>query len=222
MLERMDEFFEARLSGYDEHMLNDIEGAGEFYPYTASLLPREMGVEILDLGCGTGLELETYLACNPHAHIMGIDLSGAMLEALKAKFPDGNLHLVCGSYFDVELGVEQYDAAVSVESLHHFAEERKLSLYRKLFRSLKAGGYFVLTDYFAPSETEEAEGFAMLEKLKREQGISDDGFYHYDTPLTVQHEIEILQKAGFSEVHALKNWGATHTLLAKRQITIIE
>lgn len=216
MLERMDEFFEARLSGYDEHMRNDIEGAGEFYPYTASLLPKEADAEILDLGCGTGLELEAYLSCNPHAQITGIDLSKAMLETLAAKFPEGNLHLICGSYFDVDLGIERFDAVVSVESLHHFTGEKKLTLYRKLLCSLKPDGYFVLTDYFAPSEAFERESFATLERLKREQGISDDGFYHYDTPLTVEHETELLREAGFSEVRVLQNWGATYTILAKR------
>lgn len=216
MLEKMDEFFETRLSGYDEHMLTEIEGAGEFYPYTASLLPRKAEANILDLGCGTGLELEAYLSCNPHAHITGIDLSKAMLEALKKKFPEANLHLICGSYFEVDPGVERFDAAVSAESLHHFTGERKLSLYRKLFASLKTDGYFVLTDYFAPSEAFERESFATLERLKREQGVSDDGFYHYDTPLTVEHETEILRQAGFSEVRILRNWGATYTILAKR------
>lgn len=216
MLEKMDKFFENRLSGYDEHMLTEIEGAGEFYPYTASLLPRETGAEVLDLGCGTGLELEAYLSCNPHARITGIDLSGAMLEKLAAKFPEGNLHLICGSYFDVELGTERFDAAVSVESLHHFTGERKQSLYQRLLRSLKLDGYFVLTDYFAPSEAFEKEAFETLERLKWEQGIFDDGFYHYDTPLTVEHETVLLREAGFSEVRIMQNWGATYTIIAKR------
>ena len=216
MLEKMDELLENRLVTYDEHMLTEIEGAGEFYPYTASLLPREVGVAVLDLGCGTGLELEAYLSCNPRARITGIDLSKALLDKLAAKFPNEDLHLICGSYFDVDLGAGLYDAAVSVESLHHFTGEKKLTLYRKLFASLKTDGYFVLTDYFAPSEAFEQEAFATLERLKREQGICDDEFYHYDTPLTVEHETELLQTAGFSEVRILKNWGATYTILAKR------
>ena len=33
MLEKMDEFFAARVAGYDEHMLSEIEGSKEFYPY---------------------------------------------------------------------------------------------------------------------------------------------------------------------------------------------
>ena len=32
MLEKMADFFETRLDGYDEHMMTDIEAADEFYP----------------------------------------------------------------------------------------------------------------------------------------------------------------------------------------------
>ena len=60
------------------------------------------------------------------------------------------------------------------------------------------------------------EYFANLAKLKQEQNITDDEFYHYDTPLTVEHEIEVLRAAGFAVVSILKNWGATYTLRAVR------
>ena len=216
MLEKMSEFFEKRLSGYDEHMLTEIEGAGEFYPYTASLLPKSPGCMILDLGCGTGLELEEYFKINPTARITGIDLSEAMLKALSAKFEDNELNLICGSYFDTKLGNGVFDAAVSVESLHHFTKEQKLKLYRRLKDSLKPKGYFVLTDYFAESEELEAEYFNTFAVLKREQGINDDDFYHYDTPLTVEHEIAVLKQAGFSEIVVKRNWGATYTLVSMR------
>lgn len=58
--------------------------------------------------------------------------------------------------------------------------------------------------------------FAELARLKAEQGISDEEFYHFDTPLTVQHETEALLEAGFSSVEVLQHWGVTHTLKAKR------
>ena len=54
-LEQMNDFFAARVDGYDEHMRTTIEGASDFYAYTASLLPAEPGVRVLHLGCGTGL-----------------------------------------------------------------------------------------------------------------------------------------------------------------------
>lgn len=216
MLERMNIFFENRITGYDEHMLTNIEGAAEFYKFTAEQLPMKSKSEVLDLGCGTGLELEEYFSLNPHAHITGIDLSKSMLSALAAKFPDKELNLINDSYFDVPLEKGKYTAAVSVESLHHFTEEQKLLLYKKLFCALKNDGYFILTDYFAETELLEKEYFENLQRLKEEQNITDDEFYHYDTPLTVEHEIQILKEAGFTNVEILKNWSATYTLRAKR------
>ena len=213
MLEKMDAFFEARLAGYDAHMRANIEGAQEFYPFTAQRLP---GGQLLDLGCGTGLELEYYFRRNPHAKVTGIDLSAGMLGALREKFPEQALELIQGSYFDVPLGEGRFDAAVSVESLHHFTMEEKIPLYRKLHAALKDGGYFILTDYFAPSEDEERFFRGELLRLKAQQGIADDEFYHYDTPLTVAHETEALKKAGFSNVEILQNWGATYCLKARK------
>lgn len=216
MLEKMSDFFEKRIDGYDEHMLNGIESAREFYPYTAYCLPKEENCHILDLGCGTGLELEYYYSLNPTAKVMGIDLSEGMLSALKSKFPDKEIKLIVGSYFDVPFGENVFDATVSVESLHHFTKEEKIPLYTKLCKSLKKGGYFLLTDYFALSDDEEQMHRYNLMELKKEQGVKEDEFYHYDTPLTVGHEIEALLSAGFSSVEVLNNWGATSTLKAIR------
>ena len=216
MLEKMAEFFDARLDGYEEHMLECIESAREFYPFTAEQLPVECGAKVLDLGCGTGLELSEYFARNPSARITGVDLAPGMLAALKKKFPGKALSLIQGSYFDVPFGEAVFDAAVSVESLHHFAKEEKIPLYRKLFHALKPGGYFILTDYFAPTQEEETLYRAELLRLKKEQGIDDDAFYHYDTPLTVEHETQALLEAGFARVQVLSAWGATAALRAEK------
>ncbi len=216
MLEKMNEFFDKRLDGYDEHMMTNIESSDVFYPYTADCLPKTNGAKILDLGCGTGLELEHYFKINPSAKITGIDLTESMLNALKNKFPEKDLALVCGSYFDIPFGENTFDAAVSVESLHHFTKEEKIPLYAKLCKALKDGGYFILTDYFASSDEDEKTFQNELLCLKKEQGIDDNGFYHYDTPLTVAHETEALLEAGFSYVEVLNNWEATFTIKANK------
>ena len=214
MLEKMSDFFERRLEEYDEHMLTNIESAREFYPFTARCLPQTHSCRMLDLGCGTGLELEEYFKLNPTARVTGIDLSQGMLDALKNKLTNIDIDLICGSYFDIPLGYEIFDAAVSVESLHHFTKDEKASLYGKLCKSLKKDGYFILTDYFALSEDEELTHRTEFEKLKGEQGIHDGEFYHFDTPLTVSHETEALLSGGFSSVDVICNWGATYTLKA--------
>ena len=216
MLERMDCFFEARLDGYDEHMRRDIESADEFYPFTAERLPAAPNCRILDLGCGTGLELEELFLRNPSAKVTGIDLSQGMLSVLKKKFVDRDVSLIVGSYFSVPFGVDAFDAAVSVESLHHFTKEEKIPLYAKLCRALKKNGYFILTDYFSPSDEAEREYRNEYLARKAQQGILDDALYHYDTPLTVEHEREALLQAGFTTVEVLRRWGQTYCLRAGR------
>ena len=213
-LEKMGEFFDARLEGYEEHQLTTIDDAGEFYPYTAGCLPQDAGSCILDLGCGTGLELGYYFEDVPTAKVTGVDLAAGMLDALRKKFPDEALNLIVGSYFDVPFEEGAFDAAVSVESLHHFTKEEKIPLYEKVRKALKAEGYFILTDYFATSEEEERFHRGELLRLRKEQGLREDEFYHYDTPLTVEHEKEALLAAGFAQVQVLKNWGHTYTLKA--------
>ena len=197
MLEKMRDFFEARLDGYDAHMMTNIESATAFYPFTAKMLPAIANCHILDLGCGTGLELEAYYLLCPSAKVTGIDLSQGMLSALDQKFADKDITLSVGSYFDVPLGKNVFDAAVSVESLHHFTKEEKIPLYAKLHAALKEKGYFILTDYFSLSDEEEKMHRQSLIALKAEQGICNDEFYHYDTPLTVKHETEALLEGGF-------------------------
>lgn len=214
MLEKMNEFFDRRVDTYDEHMRETVEGDDKFYDITASLLPKDGA--ILDLGCGTGLELESYFALGGRARVTGIDLSEGMLDALRGKFPDKALKLLCGSYFDLPFGEECFDAAVSVESLHHFTAEKKTGLYKKLHAALKAGGYFILTDYFCETDEQEGYFFRELARLKREQGIADGEFYHYDTPLTPAHEREALLDAGFSRVEVLHSWGTTSLLRAEK------
>ena len=216
MLEKMSDFFENRLSGYDRHMMTNIESANEFYPFTAKQLPASENCRILDLGCGTGLELGEYYLLNASARVTGIDLSQGMLNELKRKFKEKDVTLICGSYFDLPFGKNIFDAAVSVESLHHFTKDEKIPLYSKLHASLKDNGYFILTDYFALTDEEERLHRQALMRLKAEQGITDREFYHYDTPLTVEHEREALLEAGFSSAEVLKHWGATYSIKATK------
>lgn len=216
MAEEMAAFFEKRLAGYDAHMLEEIAGAKEFYPFTAACLPMGEGICVLDLGCGTGLELEYYFPLNPAANITGIDLSAGMLHALREKFPQKSLTLLQGSYFDLPFGEACFDAAVSVESLHHFEKAEKIPLYKKLCRSLKQDGFFILTDYFALTDAEEREYRAQLEAVLKEETPQQGRFFHFDTPLTAAHETEVLLAGGFSHVEVLRNWGATYTLKATK------
>ena len=123
-MERMNEFFAARVDGYDEHMLNNVAGCREGYLKMAELIP-DNAENMLDLGCGTGLELEEIFKRFPDISVTGIDLTKEMLERLSEKYGGKRLTLINGDYFTTDLGESRFDTAVSFQTMHHFYKEKK-------------------------------------------------------------------------------------------------
>ena len=197
-LEKMSDFFTARIAEYDEHMLSCVEGCREGYEEMARLVP-EKARTLLDLGCGTGLELSEIFKRIPDVEVTGIDLTKPMLDRLEEKFPGKSLNLICGDYFKVPFG-EGFDCAVSFQTMHHFTKDKKLGLYKKLYDALADGGFYIECDYMVTSQTLEDLYFSEYDRKKKEQGLSDGEFYHYDTPCTVDNQLALLKKAGFTDV----------------------
>ena len=139
-LEKMADFFAARVDMYDEHMINDVEGCREGYRKMAEYVP-EGCKSLLDLGCGTGLELEAIFRKYPDISVTGIDLCEEMLERLRGKYTDKNIKLICGDYFTEDLG-EGFDCAVSFQTMHHFSHKRKISLYQRIFNVIRFSLFF--------------------------------------------------------------------------------
>lgn len=197
-LEEMADFFSARLGGYEEHMRH----WKKLYEWMGELVPDQTE-KLLDLGCGTGLELDEIFWHHPDIEVTGVDLSSDMLAKLREKHPDKKLNLIVADYFQQPLGTACYDTAVSFETLHHFTAEKKLFLFRKLHQSLKPGGIYLEADYFADDNEWEEFLFAECDRRRKKWGISEDVFVHFDTPLTLEHELELLKEAGFSEICVL-------------------
>ena len=139
-----------------------------------------------------------------------------MLAKLKEKHPENTITLICEDYFTAPLGINKFDVAVSVESLHHFKAEKKLGLYKKIFDSLTENGIYIECDYMVETQAEEDFFMAENARLRAEQNIPEDAFYHYDTPLTVDTQISLLRSVGFVDVKKLFRIGGTVLLTAKK------
>ena len=197
-LEKMDDFFAARVDGYDEHMLNEVIGCREAYAEMARLVPADTK-NLLDLGCGTGLELEGIFERIPDVSVTGIDLTMEMLEKLSEKYPDKYLTLIQGDYFKEDLGKSCFDTAISFETMHHFSHEMKIELYKKIYEALKDGGVYIECDYMVETQEEEDHWYAENARLRGEMNIPENEFYHYDTPCTIENQIKMFTAAGFEK-----------------------
>lgn len=217
MLERMDEFFNNRAEGYEEHMMNNVEGSGEYYAETAKIIPEDKELSILDLGCGTGLEIDEILKRNPDVHITAIDMAEDMVNKIKEKHADKmeQINIIIDNYLEYRFDKDKFDVVVSVESLHHFSHEEKIKLYTKIFNSLKENGIFIDTDYVAPDQEFEDYHYKENEKIRLESGINGR-LYHYDTPCTVENEKKFLMISGFKHVDVVWKKGSTAIIAAKK------
>ncbi|HEX2952412.1 MAG TPA: class I SAM-dependent methyltransferase [Bacillota bacterium] len=217
MLEKMDDFFTARVDGYDDHMIHDVSGCREGYAKMAALLPATVA-HLLDLGCGTGLELDEIFKTHPNIKVTGVDLTQAMLDVLKKKHPDKDMTLINASYFDYDFGVERFDAVISFQTMHHFSHEQKIQLYARIYSALKPGGQYIECDYMVTEQKEEDFFFSENKRIRKEQDIPDNEFYHYDTPCTVDNQLKMLQIAGFEQVGMV--WRMENTTIVVAEKTL--
>ncbi|HOQ00799.1 MAG TPA: class I SAM-dependent methyltransferase [Acetivibrio clariflavus] len=194
-LETMAGFFEARIHFYEEHMSK----WKSYYQWMADLLPVSTET-LLDIGCGTGLELDYIFIRFPNLQTVGVDLSNKMLQKLYSKHNDKNLTLVCEDYFTYDMGKELFDAVVSFQTLHHYTFEKKKILFKKIFDCLKPGGVYIECDYIATSQAIEDLAFYEFNRRRLRDGFKDDVFVHFDTPLTLEHELNAIKSAGFNTV----------------------
>jgi tRNA (cmo5U34)-methyltransferase len=155
-------------------------------------------VEILDLGCGTGLEIEGILEKAPNARITCIDMSEGMLALLKEKYKDhiGQVKIKLGSYFDLPYGEMRYDYVVSVMTMHHWKYDEKKSIYDKITSALKDGGKYIEGDYYVTLD-EEKEFLEEYEEEKRKHELSGENFYHLDIPFAIETQKKLFDEAGF-------------------------
>lgn len=163
---------------------------------------------IIDLGAGTGLQLIKLYKVFPNVKTTAIDISDGMLKKLEERHISNNIIIINQSFFEYEFG-KDIDAVISTQALHHFDSSDKRTLYRKVYECLREHGVFVIEDYFAIDDDAERQGFEDYKNLVK--GIDS----HYDTPLTIPHEIDILKSVGFSDVEHFN--GENYNILISRK-----
>lgn len=209
-IENMAEYFDSRVEGYDDvHHQHNISWGIEIRDIVAKYIPKD-GLKILDLGAGTGIELEEILKNFPNSKVTCIDISPLMLQKLKLKFPQDNVVARCENFLDCEFG-EEYDVVISVMALHHFLYNEKKALYAKIYKALKKGGMFINSDYIVNTKQEE-ETFTKnyLKVIKR-----SDELVHFDIPMCLETETEILKDVGFNQIAKVFENAKTKVIISK-------
>jgi tRNA (cmo5U34)-methyltransferase len=196
------EFFDEKAEGYDE--------VHKPFMNTKNLLTENIDINpkrVIDLGAGTGLELIEFFNKFPNSRVTAIDLSEEMLKILKTRSFADKVDIICGDFFSIDFG-QDIDVIMSTSALHHFLYAEKLKLYKKIYNSLRSGGIFINSDYTAKDEQEEKQCIYNYEhKVNR----------HNDTPLSLEHELEILKQIGFIDIEVKQPEKESYKLIKARK-----
>lgn len=172
-LERIDSYFNGAVESYDERLKRSAEDEDGYIRRTAEFFPKKEHLHILDIGIGTGTGLTAILEQNPTIYVDGIDCADKMLSEIPKNLPEHKerIRTICGDFFKYELEPESYDGAVSMMALHYYSREENLELFHRVCRSIKKGGFFLLSDKFAPTQMYEDFCRSEFEQKRKEQHL---------------------------------------------------
>lgn len=213
-IEKMKDFFNKRAASYDNHMKSNVKDFNSFYSHIATEIKEtDQPISILDIGCGTGLELEYIFQKTPHTKVSCLDLSEQMLDRLKEKYSSkkDQIETRVGSYLEKTFAENKYDYIVSVMTLHHLRYNDKLKLYKKIFKALKDNGKYIEGDYIVDKTKEQS----ILKKAKENNDYKTNGDYHLDLPFSIETQKQILAESGFRNFNLIyeKDEAAVYSVL---------
>jgi ubiquinone/menaquinone biosynthesis C-methylase UbiE len=134
------------------------------------------GMNILDVGCGTGSLLELYRRydCN----LYGIDRSPSMLEVARRRLGD-SIRLDLGDATDMPYEEHQFDLIISMLSLHEMAQPTRSGVISEMKRVLKHDGRILLID-FHPGPYQPLQGWiSKLVIFFAELAAGGEHYKHY-------------------------------------------
>lgn len=110
------------------------------------MYPVSAGMDVLDIGCGTGAHLKLYQ--NEKCNIFGIDLSEAMLKVAEKKLGN-NANLKLCDAAKTPYSDNKFDLILSSTVLHEMSQQVRVDVLNEARRILKKDGRLLLIDFHA-------------------------------------------------------------------------
>ncbi|ABF39883.1 amidohydrolase [Candidatus Koribacter versatilis Ellin345] len=118
--------------------------------FLPGVLPPLGGLDVIDVGCGTGRWLRTFSKARPNS-LIGIDPSSSMLAIARSSMPN-NVVVHAGSAYALPVPSEYADLAL-LSFVLSYCDEVEV-VVRELARALKPGASVVISDMHPTTEGE--------------------------------------------------------------------
>jgi ubiquinone/menaquinone biosynthesis C-methylase UbiE len=106
--------------------------------------PPQKGMRVLDIGCGTGTNLELYHEAG--CDVYGIDLSPAMIQVAKMKLGE-RAEIRLGDATNLPYSDDSFDLLTGFFILHEMPNKMRFNVLSQMVRVMKPDGRILLIDY---------------------------------------------------------------------------
>jgi ubiquinone/menaquinone biosynthesis C-methylase UbiE len=130
---------------YEKYWSSKSNSLSDFdlkWPVLSPFIPRERGVKILDVGCGAGHILGEIRHLNPHAALIGLDVSEMAVSRARERMPEARYDVIVdGGPFP--LPDRSVDFLFTSEVVEHIYDTE--NAFREMARVLRPGGRILIT-----------------------------------------------------------------------------
>ncbi len=115
----------------------------------------EPGMEVLDLGCGTGTLTVRLKRAHPQATVTGLDGDPEVLALAQAKAEQAGVNIQWdhGMAYKLPYPDQSFNRVLTSLVLHHLDPDDKRKTFREVLRVLQPGGGFYIVDFGPPHST---------------------------------------------------------------------
>ncbi len=105
----------------------------------------DLGCDVLEIGPGPGLTTDVLRTLVPR--LTAVEVDPVLAEALRTRYPDGDVTVVCADAARTPLEADRFTGAVCLSMLHHVpGAEHQDALFAETLRVLRPGGVFAGED----------------------------------------------------------------------------
>jgi len=226
-IEKKFEFDEAVASVFDDMLSRSVPFYDEVRKLVIALILKEQaqGKKVLDLGSSTAkflLDLHSKMNCK--MHLKGLDNSQAMLDRATQKCQ------AFGADIELELAdmlnynYENEDIIVANYTLQFIRPMQRVELIKKLYQSLNDDGIFIFSEKVVFEDKKlDKELIDIYYDYKKDQGYSEyeiaqkrEALENVLIPFTIEENIQMCKKAGFSQISTIFQWANFVTFVVKK------